>query len=445
MFLLDSLTNTQQKISSKNKQINFYLCGPTVYNYIHIGNARPLINFDVLHRLLIWKGYQVNYIHNFTDIDDKIIAQAQKEKTSEVEIATFYIQAYNKNIKDLRILKPNTQPKVSDYIAQIIKFIQALVDQQDAYVKDGNVYFDVTKYSGDYGKIINLKKEFLTNQADNTSESPKKNHHQDFALWKNNNVGLTWDSPWGTGRPGWHTECVVFNQELFNHETIDIHAGGVDLKFPHHENERIQWIALNKKPLSKIWIHNGQLNINNIKMSKSLGNTWLLNDVLEQYSADILKFIILNNHYRSPINISENNFVQAKINLEKWKNKLQSQYNELQINKINLNFSTTQINQNVNFKKFLNFLEADLNTANAISVINNNIKLLSKKQSLTSLALLFVTTKKMSEMLGFHLELQNLSDNDLILLNEWRNHQANKNYQESDRIRKILMKKGIVS
>ncbi len=446
MFLWDSLSDSKKEISPNKKQLNFYLCGPTVYNYIHIGNARPLINFDVLNRLLKLQGYQVNYVHNFTDIDDKIIEQARKNKISEIEITTFYIQAYNQDIKRLRILKPTSQPRVTDYIEDIITAIKELIKTKNAYVEKGNVYFDVVKNIDQYGKIINLNKGKTEKNSDIISESPpnSKRNHKDFVLWKNTNIGITWDSPWGKGRPGWHTECVVFNQKLFNNNTIDIHAGGVDLKFPHHENERIQWIALNKKPLSKVWIHNGQLNINNVKMSKSLGNTLLLKDIVEKFSVDALKFIILNNHYRSPININNDSFINAEKNILKWKTQLQRKYNELQINEINLDNYDYQNLDDLNWKKFITFLENDLNTANAISVIENNIKTLNKLEKTSLIAKIWQITTKMIEILGFHLDLQTLNEDDLVLLNDWNRHKKNQEYDKADQIRIILSKKGIL-
>ncbi len=452
MFLWDSLSETKKIIPTNKKIINFYLCGPTVYNYIHIGNARPLINFDVLNRLMKLRGYQVNYVHNFTDIDDKIIEQANHNKSSEIEITTFYIQAYNQDLSRLKILKPNQQPKVTDYIGDIINFIAKLVKSKNAYVKNGSVYFNVAKNLDEYGKIINLNKGKSDKNAYVIDEGSlkklknlEKNHHRDFALWKNTDIGVTWASPWGRGRPGWHTECVLFNQKLFNKETIDIHAGGIDLKFPHHENERIQWIALNKKPLSNLWIHNGQLNINDVKMSKSLKNTILLKDFLEEYHPDVLKFVILNNHYRSPININDDTFIKAQKTVVKWKNQLQKKSNELQLS--DLNFETISDYANLsesNWKEFITFLESDLNTANAISVIENSIKKLNQIKDLYEANKLWQIIKKMTEILGFHLDLQTLTDEDLVLLQDWNRHKENQDYDKADLIRTVLSGKGII-
>ena len=442
MLLYNSLTNKKEELLIKSQKVNLYICGPTVYNYIHIGNARPLINFDVLHRVLKLYNYKVNYIHNFTDIDDKIIAKAHEKKINEIELATYHMQAYNNDIKNLRILKPTMQPKVSDSIPQIIKFIEKLVIQKDAYVVNGNVYFRTTKHLDQYGKISNLKIDDLSNDDLNNSE---KENPRDFSLWKKTDFGMNWKSPWSDGRPGWHTECVVFNDEIFNSETIDIHGGGVDLKFPHHENERIQWIAANKKPLAKFWIHNGQVMLKNTKMSKSLGNTLLLKDVREQHGVMALKYIILNSHYRGPINVTEETFTNAKIIINKWKNNLQKIQNYLQTKNL---YNTNSIDwiscTDISWVTFLKYLNDDLNTANAIMVIDDIIKKIQNIKDNSIINTKFLIINKMLETLGLLLDIQILTNNDIVLLNEWNELKDNKNYKEADALRSLLAEKGIL-
>ena len=275
--IYNSLTNKIEVFEPIHKnKVNMYVCGPTVYNYVHIGNMRPVVVFDTFRKFLTYIGYDVKYVSNYTDVDDKIIKRAQELNKPESEITEFYIKAFEDDLHNINALKPDVTPRVTEYMSQIIAFIDQLVKTDYAYDIDGDVYFRVEKIK-DYGKLSNTKIEDLLVGA-RIDENSKKESPLDFTLWKKTNVGINWDSPWSKGRPGWHTECVVMINSIFPGGLIDIHGGGFDLKFPHHENEIAQSEAYNKCSLANYWMHNGFININNEKMSKSLGNVITAHD-----------------------------------------------------------------------------------------------------------------------------------------------------------------------
>lgn len=296
-------------------RVRMYTCGPTTYNFIHLGNARPLVVFDTVRRYLEHIGYEVTYIQNFTDVDDKIIRRAQEEKLPPLELAEKYIREYFTDADALNVRRASVHPRVSENMAEIINFVDGLVKKGYAYVVDGDVYFEVSKFK-DYGK---LSKRFLDDmQAGARVEvDSRKRHPGDFALWKAAKEGEPWwDSPWGHGRPGWHIECSTMSTKYLG-TSFDIHAGGLDLIFPHHENEIAQSEALNDAPMAKYWLHNGFITVNKEKMSKSLGNFFLLREILEKYPAQVVRFYLLSTHYRSPLDFDDQKLQAAEKALER--------------------------------------------------------------------------------------------------------------------------------
>jgi len=296
-------------------RVRMYTCGPTTYNFIHLGNARPLVVFDTVRRYLEHIGYEVTYIQNFTDVDDKIIRRAQEEKLPPLELAEKYIREYFTDADALNVRRASVHPRVSENMAEIINFVDGLVKKGYAYVVDGDVYFEVSKFK-DYGKLSKRSLEDLQAGARVEVDS-RKRHPGDFALWKAAKEGEPWwDSPWGHGRPGWHIECSTMSTKYLG-TSFDIHAGGLDLIFPHHENEIAQSEALNDAPMAKYWLHNGFITINEEKMSKSLGNFFLLRDILEKYPAQVVRFYLLSTHYRSPLDFDDQKLQAAEKALER--------------------------------------------------------------------------------------------------------------------------------
>ncbi|MBQ7040202.1 MAG: cysteine--tRNA ligase, partial [Clostridia bacterium] len=306
MKVFNTLTRTKEEFKEVVPgKVSMYVCGPTVYNYIHIGNARPMIVFDTVRRYFEYKGYEVNYVSNFTDVDDKIIKKANEEGVDASVISERYIEECKKDMEGMNVKSATTHPKATEEIDGMIEMIQSLIDKGYAYNANGTVYFR-TKAFSDYGKLS--KKNIDELQAGHreiqvTGEDGKEDYF-DFVLWKPKKEGEpSWPSPWSDGRPGWHIECSVMSKKYLG-EQIDIHAGGEDLIFPHHENEIAQSEAANGKQFAKYWLHNGFLNINNVKMSKSLGNFFTVREIAEQYDLQVLRFFMLSAHYRSPLNFS---------------------------------------------------------------------------------------------------------------------------------------------
>ena len=316
MKLYNTLTRTKEEfVPLEEGKVKMYVCGPTVYNYIHIGNARPFIMFDTLRRYLQYKGYDVTFVQNFTDVDDKIIKRGHEEGISPEEVANKYIDEYFVDADGLGIKRADVHPRVTDNIQQIIDFVKDLEDKGYAYEVNGDVYFDTKKFEG-YGKLSKQNQDELEAGA-RIEVNDQKRHPMDFVLWKSKKEGEPgWNSPWGEGRPGWHIECSVMSNRYLG-ETIDIHAGGQDLAFPHHENEIAQSEARSGKTFSNYWVHNGYININNEKMSKSKGNFFTVRDISKQYDLEIVRFFMLSAHYRNPVNFSDEMLNQAKAGLER--------------------------------------------------------------------------------------------------------------------------------
>ena len=445
MKIYNSLSNQIEEFKPlREGKVSIYVCGPTVYNYVHVGNLRPVVVFDVFRRLLMHLGYDVTFISNFTDIDDKVIAQAQKEGLSEKEIAEKYIKAFEQNREDIHALKPTYQPRVTEVMDKIIDFIKTLLDKGYAYqTKSGDVYFRVHKIK-DYGCLSNMKADDLMVGA-RVEENDEKENPYDFALWKMTDVGIKFDSPFGKGRPGWHSECVVMINSLIEGGRIDVHGGGSDLKFPHHENEIAQEEAYYGHKIATYWMHNGFINIDGVKMSKSLGNVILAKDYLEKLGGNVVRFMLLNTHYRLPVNFNEELVESSKASLER----IESSYRKLCI----------EIERRGEFKevpydedklnKFVSSLEDDLNTANAISELYQEVKeinilLRNKNVNLDELNKNLSTLEKMLSLLGLEFERKILSKEDLELLQKYDEAKAKKDFATSDELRNILIEKKLL-
>lgn len=359
--IYDTMTrDLRDFVPLKEGQVKMYVCGPTVYNYIHVGNARSAVAFDTIRRYLEFSGYEVTYVSNFTDVDDKIINRAKKEGISPKEVADQYIAAFREDVTALGVKPATFHPRVVDYIAAITRFISDLLEKGFAYESKGDVYFRVEK-SPNYARLANKSLEDLEQGASGRTdeETLKKENPLDFALWKAAKTGeVFWESPWGQGRPGWHIECSVMATELLG-DTIDIHGGGADLEFPHHTNEIAQSEAKTGKTFANYWMHNGFVNIDNVKMSKSLGNFITVHDALKTIDGQVLRFFFATQHYRKPINFTEKAVHDAAINLNYLKHTYESPFTD-PVNPQELKDFEEQ------FKSAMN---EDFNTANGITVV----------------------------------------------------------------------------
>ena len=439
----NSLTNSLEEFKTvKPNEVSMYVCGPTVYNYPHIGNMRPVVVFDTLRRFLTYVGYKVTYVSNFTDVDDKIIKAAQKEGKTEKELTEFYINEFLKVTKALGSDKPNITPKVTEYIPKIISYIDNLVKIGAAYVVDGDVYFRVPLIK-DYGSLSGINQDDLVVGA-RIEENSKKESPLDFALWKTTTEGIKWDSPWGQGRPGWHTECCVMIDTIFPNQEIDIHGGGYDLKFPHHENEIAQTEATHHHKIAHFWMHNGFINFGNEKMSKSLGNVVYAKDMIEKYGGAVTRLVILNAHYRQPVNYTDETVNAAMQEVNKMQMAYKQMALQLQVNNINLDEGKP-----VYIEKFIESLADDLNTANALAELYNLIKeanqtIRTREIDFVKLNNQFKTLTDMFYVLGLNIEYVKLGDEERALYNEYLAAKQEKNFAKSDEIRQKLIAKGIM-
>lgn len=377
MKLYNTMTNKIEEFKTiEENKVKMYVCGPTVYNYIHLGNARPIVVFDTLTRYFEHKGMEVEFVQNFTDVDDKIINKSMEEGTSASEVSEKYIKYFFEDISKLNILESVKRPKVTENMAEIIKIIQKLIDNGFAYEKDGDVYFEVKKYK-DYGKLSNQKIEELELGARIDVSEIKKNP-VDFALWKKKKDGEPfWGSPWGQGRPGWHIECSAMAKKYLG-DTFDIHGGGQDLVFPHHENEIAQSKCAYHGNFANYWLHNGFIQINGDKMSKSLGNFFLLREILEKFSGNVVRLFILSTHYRKPINFSFENMEDTKKalqNIVKSMNKFENIVKKYKNEKIE-NVKNSEFSQKIDEfdKKFEEAMDEDMNTPQALATIFDQIR-----------------------------------------------------------------------
>lgn len=419
-----------------------YVCGPTVYNHPHIGNMRPVVVFDTLRRFLSYVGYEVTYVSNFTDVDDKIIKTALNEGKTEKELTEFYIEQFKKVTSGIGSMIPTITPKVTEYINQIIDYIARLVDLGAAYVKDGDVYFRVSKIK-DYGALSGINTEDLIAGA-RIEEHSKKESPLDFALWKATDVGISWDSPWSKGRPGWHTECTVMIDTIFDDKYIDIHGGGYDLKFPHHENEIAQAEAMHGNKIAKYWMHNAFINFGTEKMSKSLGNVVYAKDMINEVGGPVTRLVILSAHYRQPVNFTEDTVKAATQEINKMVMAYKQAALKLQTSGVNLEEGKPAYISN-----FVNALADDLNTANALAELYNILKeinqqIRSRETDLIKLNDLFKTLTDMFMILGLDIKYVKLEKEDLDLYNAYLESKQNKDYTRSDEIRQQLIAKGIM-
>ncbi len=469
MKIYNTLSNKLEEfIPIEQGKVKLYVCGPTVYNYIHIGNARPIIVFDVLARYFKYKNYEVDYVQNFTDVDDKIIKRANEENLTTEEIANKYIQGFFEDIEKLNILKDIKRPKVTENMPEIIEIIEKLIKDGYAYEKDGNVFFDVKKYE-DYGKLSNQKIDELEAGA-RVDIMQIKNNPLDFALWKKKKDNEPyWESPWGQGRPGWHIECSAMSRKFLG-DNFDIHGGGQDLIFPHHENEIAQSKCAYDGHFAKYWMHNGFIQVNGDKMSKSLGNFFLLREVLEKFSGNIVRLFIVSTHYRKPINFSIENIEDSKNTLQ---NIVSSMNRFSEILKINVENSQNNVgnsqNNVENFlqliqefdQKFIDAMDEDLNTPQALATIFDQLRETNKfcdsnvenlnDETKKGIEKSYKSLKeKLENVFGIELIMKNNSQDegltkDLIelLLNIRSEARKEKNFKLSDEIRDNLKELGI--
>lgn len=454
MKIYNTLTqNKDEFIPIEPGKVRIYVCGPTVYNYIHIGNARPAIVFDSLRRYFEYKGYEVNYVSNFTDVDDKIIKKANEEGVSAEEISERYIKEFRKDMDALNIKEATYHPKATQEIEGMLQMIQTLIDKGHAYEKNGTVYFRTRSFA-DYGKLSKKNIDDLESGI-RIAVAEEKEDPLDFVLWKPKKEGEPfWPSPWSEGRPGWHIECSVMSRKYLG-EQIDIHAGGEDLVFPHHENEIAQSEAANDKEFARYWMHNAFLNIDNKKMSKSEGNFFTVREICEQYPPQVLRFFMLNAHYRSPLNFSRDLMEAAKNSL----NRILTCTGQLEF--LLENKAYKDENMTAQEEAFLQEAEAlqdkfdasmedDFNTADAIAAIFELVKLANTNCSSDSskefLQANYNRIVQLCDILGIKAKKEEeLLDADIEkLIEERQQARKNKDFALADQIRNQLLEKGII-
>ena len=424
-------------------KVSMYVCGPTVYNYTHIGNARPIVVFDTLKRTLQALGYEVKMVSNYTDVDDKIINVAKELGVSEKEVTDKFIKAYNDDRLSLHAMMPDEAPRVTETMDAIIAFIDLLVQKGYAYQVGGDVYFRVGEVK-EYGALSHQKTEDLVVGA-RIDENERKENPLDFTLWKQTDEGIQWDSPWSKGRPGWHTECVVMIHDVFEQPLIDIHGGGMDLKFPHHENEIAQARAAYGTPLANYWIHNGMIDINGVKMSKSLGNVRWAKDLIAEHGGNVIRWMMLSAHYRAPLNMSDESLETSHKEYERAANSMKQGYVKLAL----AHAPRAQEKDEELYRAFLDAMEDDLNTPNAFAAVFEACKQLNtavrqREPDLERIAVLVRTMEKMMEVLGIDIPCLNVSDEDCALYGRWREAVKAKNFEQADVYRAQLMEKGIL-
>ncbi len=437
----------------KSRTVGMYVCGPTVYNYIHIGNARSIVAFDTIRRYFEYCGYQVNYISNFTDVDDKLINEAKEENSTVMDIANKYIEAYKEDVDALNVEPATVNPRATDNIDGIIQFVKELVDDGYAYAADGDVYYRARKFN-DYGHLSHQSVDDLESGASqhvSEEELSKKEDPIDFVLWKAAKPGeISWDSPWGKGRPGWHIECSVMSTKYLGN-TIDIHGGGEDLKFPHHENERAQSEAKTGEKFVNYWMHNGFVTVGdeNEKMSKSLGNFVTVHDIVKRVDPQVVRFLMSTTQYRRPIQYNETNLQAAENNL----NKLRNAYNNL---KYRLSDATDIIDMKLEQEirqiqaDFQDAMDDDFNAQNGIDCVYELAKLgnmYAQKPEVgkDTVNLIIEKLEKMASIFGVVFKEETLDDDSVQALIDERNEaRKNKDFARSDEIRDQLRDQGII-
>ena len=456
MKIFNTLTRRKEEfVPLEEGKVKMYVCGPTVYNLIHIGNARPMIIFDTVRRYMEYKGYEVNYVSNFTDVDDKIIKKAIEEGVSAEEISTRYIAECKKDMADMNVKPATTAPQATQEIQGMIDMIQTLIDKGYAYpAADGTVYFRVKKFK-EYGKLSHKNLDDLQSgfRSLKVSGEDQKEDPLDFVLWKPKKEGEpSWPSPWCDGRPGWHIECSVMSKKYLGEE-IDIHAGGEDLIFPHHENEIAQSECCNGKIFARYWMHNGFLNIDNRKMSKSLGNFRTVRQIGEQYDLQVLRFFMLNAHYRSPLNFSADLMEAAKNSLERIleaAGKLSDRKDNAAVENITEEELALLKEAEGFVTKFEAAMDDDFNTADALAAIFELVKFantnVNENSSKEFAAGLYEELFKLSDVLGLKIEKkEEILDKEIEdLIQERQAARKAKDFKRADEIRDELLKKGII-
>ncbi len=443
--IYNSLTKTIEEFHPiKENEVMIYVCGPTVYNYIHIGNTRPVIFFDTVVRFFKYLGFKVTYVSNYTDIDDKIINRAKEEHITEEQVTEKYILAFEKTCERLNCLRLDFNPRVTENMSGIIDFIQLLVSKDGAYEVDGDVYFDVAK-DPDYGILSGQSIENMLNGV-RIDPNLRKRNPIDFNLWKETAEGKNWPSPWSQGRPGWHTECVVMINSIF-HGKIDIHGGGSDLKFPHHENEIAQSVCANGHKLANYWMHNGRIDMEGEKMSKSLGNVVWAHELLDRIDYQTFRLMVLNVPYRQPMNYKEELLEQAKKDSEKIYRSYLTIFRQLELSE------KTKPAEDEEIKTlragFVDAMSDDFNTANAITSVFQMTKLANsllreKEQNLPRMTAALNLFGDMLWVLGMNFEIKPLSETDVSLVKKWHEARKNKDFQLADELRQQINAKGII-
>ncbi len=454
-------TLTRQKEDFKEieeNKIKMYVCGPTVYDYMHIGNARPLVVFDTFRRFMTFRGYDLTYVINFTDVDDKIIKKSIEEKITTKQVTDKYIKAYMDDAKDLNLDEENTiHPRATEVIYDIIDFVKSLVDKNLAYEVDGDVYFDVSK-AEDYGKLSGKNLEDLVHGASqrvDDNQTLKKKSPADFALWKKTKIDgeISWDSPWGSGRPGWHIECSTMAKKILG-DTIDIHAGGEDLEFPHHENEIAQSEGLNETTFANYWMHNGMIQVDGSKMSKSLGNFFTLHDIKKEYDLMVIRFWLLSTNYRQPINFTKQIIDQAQNSLQRLNTayfNLEDLVEVVEDKKLSKDEEKLLEEFKKNKENFIKVMEDDLNTADAITVLFDIAKFANSNANKDSSKEFVKTIKDEYELLfntlGLLFKKKEVDEEEIekinALIEERSIAKKNKDYKRADQIRDELNQMGI--
>ncbi len=453
MKIFNTLTRRKDEfVPLEEGKVRMYVCGPTVYNYIHIGNARPMIVFDTVRRYFEYKGYDVNYVSNFTDVDDKIIKKANEEGVDASVISERFIKEAQKDMADMNVKEATYHPKATEEIDGMIDMIQTLINKGHAYAVDGTVYFKTRSFK-DYGKLSKKNIDDLEagHREIKVNGEEGKEDPLDFVLWKPKKEGEpSWPSPWGDGRPGWHIECSVMSKKYLG-EQIDIHAGGEDLIFPHHENEIAQSEACNDKEFAHYWMHNGFLNINNVKMSKSLGNFFTVREIAEKYDLQVLRFFMLSAHYRSPLNFSAELMEASRNGLER----ILTAIDRLRTLNLQGDACTEEENEQIKsfdalVAKYEAAMEDDFNTADAISAIFEMVKAANIHVTENSTAAfrdqVLSEIIKLCDVLGIKTEKKEelLDDEIQTLIDERQAARKAKNFARADEIRDELLAKGII-
>lgn len=454
MKIFNTLTRRKDEfVPIEEGKVRMYVCGPTVYNYIHIGNARPMIVFDTVRRYFEYKGYDVNYVSNFTDVDDKIIKKANEEGVDASVISERFIKEAQKDMADMNVKEATHHPKATEEIDGMIDMIQTLINKGHAYAVDGTVYFKTRSFK-DYGKLSKKNIDDLEagHREIKVNGEEGKEDPLDFVLWKPKKEGEpSWPSPWGDGRPGWHIECSVMSKKYLG-EQIDIHAGGEDLIFPHHENEIAQSEACNDKEFAHYWMHNGFLNINNVKMSKSLGNFFTVREIGEKYDLQVLRFFMLSAHYRSPLNFSADLMEAAKSGLERICTAAENlkRLSAAASGEMNEEEKTLFAQTDAFVEKYEAAMEDDFNTADAISAVFEYVKFAntnaSAQNSSAYLTALYERLCKLCDVLGIIVEKEEeVLDEDIEkLIEERQAARKAKDFKRADEIRDQLQEMGII-